>query len=151
MQGTDATRPRVGTVRSHDYHGTKMTGTTVVANSMILRNTNSTNRTRILSMVVDLVLSIIILVFTKTFSQTLQLLLIEWTQHWFFLSDVTGNAEQGRRAGTNQIQPKEHQNIIVGFVVKKVIMLQTVENHKCHLSSWNMKKAHQNTCMDYML
>ena len=55
-------------VRSHDYHGTKITGTKVVANSMIPRNTNSTNRSRILFMVVDLVLSIIILVFTKIFS-----------------------------------------------------------------------------------
>ena len=55
-------------VRSHDYHGTKMTGTKTVANSMVSRNTNSTNRIQILSMVVDLVLSIIILVFIKTFS-----------------------------------------------------------------------------------
>ena len=47
------TRIQVHPVRSHDYHGTKMTGTKVVENSMISRNTNSTNRTRILSMVVD--------------------------------------------------------------------------------------------------
>ena len=45
--------PVLPTVRSHNYHRTKMTGTKVVVNSMISRNTNSIIQSRILSMVVD--------------------------------------------------------------------------------------------------
>ena len=69
------------------------------------------------------------------------LLVIEWKQSRFFLSDVTGNAEQEKRTDTHQIWHKVHRIIRVSYVVTKVIMLQNAANHKCRMLSMNMKVA----------
>ena len=79
------------------------------------------------------------------------LLVIEWRQSRFFLSNVTGNAEQEKRTNTHQIWQKVHKIIRASYVVTKVIMLQNAANHKCHMLSMNMKEVYLNIYMDYMV
>ena len=78
-------------------------------------------------------------------------LVIKWRQSRFFLNSVTGNKEQWKRTGTYWIHHMVHKNIRVSYVAAKVTTLQNATIHLCHLSSWNMKKEHENIYMDWKL
>ena len=62
------------------------------------------------------------------------LLVFEWRQSQFLLSKVTGDEEQDIQTGTHQVQHNKHRNIHVSYAVTRVIIPQTAESRKCHMS-----------------